>query len=130
MRGCGVGQKVLFRNSWNRIFFQSGLKPKQYEWHNLACCIDWIFLRFIFWAIVLDFLPLEIYKHLVLPLSSITFTANSQADNHFYKYIYWFQILLSMKSVFYLKCTLKCFIFKFDLNAKYRPYFFYRKTSS
>ena len=27
-----------------------------------------------------DFLPLEIHKHLVLPLASITFTANSQAD--------------------------------------------------
>ena len=41
------------------------------------------------WAIVVsDFLPLEIHKHLVLPLSSITFTANGQADNHFYDYIY------------------------------------------
>ena len=96
-------------------------------WHNVS---TGYFYVLFFWAIVLDFLPLEIYKHLVLPLSSITFTANSQADNHFYKYIYWFQILHSMKSVFYLKCTLKCFIFKFDLNAKYRPYFFYRKTSS
>ena len=51
------------------------------------------------WAIVVsDFLPLEIHKHLVLPLSSITFTANSQADNHFYKYIYLFllfQVLYS-----------------------------------
>ena len=47
---------------------------------------------------VSDFLPLEIHKHLVLPLSSITFTANSQADNHFYKYIYLFllfQVLYS-----------------------------------
>ena len=43
------------------------------------------------WAIVVsDFLPLEIHKHLVLPLSSITFTANSQVDKHFYKYIYLF----------------------------------------
>ena len=33
-------------------------------------------------AIVSDFLPL------VLPLSTITFTAKSQADKHFYKYIY------------------------------------------
>ena len=43
--------------------------------------------------VVSDFLPLEIHKHLVLPLPSITFTAKSQADNHFYKYIYLFQIL-------------------------------------
>ena len=53
------------------------------------------------WAIVVsNFQPLEIHKHLVLPLSSIIFTVNSQADNHFYKYIYLFQILYSMKSVF------------------------------
>ena len=37
-----------------------------------------------------DFPPIEIHEHLVLPLSSITFTAKSQADNHFYKYIYLF----------------------------------------
>ena len=47
--------------------------------------------------IVSDFLPLEIHKHLVLPLSSITFTANNQADNHFYKYIYLFQVLYSIR---------------------------------
>ena len=65
------------------------------------------------WAIVVsDFLPLEIHKHLVLPLSSITFTANSQADNHFYKYIYLFQILYSTKY------PLRFFIFMFDLNVK------------
>ena len=53
------------------------------------------------WAIVVsNFQPLEIHKHFVLPLSSITVTVNSQADNHFYKYIYLFQILYSMKSVF------------------------------
>ena len=39
--------------------------------------------------------------HLVIPLSSITFTANSHADNHFYKYIYLLQILYSMKLNFY-----------------------------
>ena len=49
------------------------------------------FYILFFWAIVVsDFPPLEIHKNLVLPLSSITFTANSQADNHFYKYIYLF----------------------------------------
>ena len=47
------------------------------------------------WAIVVsDFPPLEIYRHLVLPLSSITFTANSHIDNHFniYIYIYLFRL--------------------------------------
>ena len=44
------------------------------------------------WAIVVsDFPPLEIHKHLAFPLSSITFTANSQTDNHFNKSIYLFR---------------------------------------
>ena len=63
------------------------------------------------WAIVVsDFLPLEIHKHLVLPLSSITFTANNQADNHFYKYIYLFQISYNMKSekIFHIQVWFKC----------------------
>ena len=51
------------------------------------------------WVIVLsDFPPLEIHRHLVLPLFSIAFTANNQVDNHFYKYIYLFllfQVLYS-----------------------------------
>ena len=45
---------------------------------------------------VSDFLPLEIYKNLGPLVSSITFTVNNRADNHFYKYIYLFQILYSM----------------------------------
>ena len=27
--GCGLGQKLLFRASWNRIFFQPGFQPKK-----------------------------------------------------------------------------------------------------
>ena len=74
------------------------------------------------WTIaVSDFRPLEIYKNVGLPLSTINFTVNSHADNHYYKYIYLFQILYNMKSDFLLKYTLrfwpKVFIFKFDLNA-------------
>ena len=48
------------------------------------------------------FFLLEIYKNLGLPLSTVTFTVNSHADNHFYKYISFFQILYSMK-VFFIK---------------------------
>ena len=48
------------------------------------------FYVLILWAItVLDFRPLEIYKNLGLPSSNITFTVNSHANSHFYKYI-WF----------------------------------------
>ena len=44
------------------------------------------------------------------------------------KYIYLFQILYSMKSVFLLKYTLRFFIFKFGINLKHRFYFFPLRT--
>ena len=83
-----------------------------------------------FWAIAAsNFRPLEIYKNLGLALSTITFTVNSHADNHSYKYIYLFQILYSIKSVFFLlKYTLRIWprflALKFELNVKHRSYFF------
>ena len=46
------------------------------------------------------FFLLEIYKNLELPLSTVTFTVNSHADSHFYKYISFFQILYNMKFFF------------------------------
>ena len=64
----------------------------------LVVSTGYFYILFLWAIVVSDFLPLEIHKHLVLPLSSITFTANSQADNHFYKYIYlflFFQVLYS-----------------------------------
>ena len=67
----------------------------------LVVSTGYFYILFLWAIVVSDFLTLEIQKHLVLPLSSITFTANSQADNHFCNYIYLFQILYSMKSVFY-----------------------------
>ena len=54
----------------------------------LVVSTGYIYILFLWAIIVSDFPPLEIHKYLVLPLSSITFTANSQVDNHFYKYIY------------------------------------------
>ena len=126
VRDCAVGQKVLFRPSWNSIFFQQRFKLTQWAWFILASCISWTFLCFIFWAIVVsDFLPLEIYKHLVLSLSSITFIANRQADNHFYRYVNLFQILYSKYEIsFCIKIHVTYFIFKFDLNVKTSPFFF------
>ena len=53
------------------------------------------------WAIAdSDLRHLEIYKNLYPPLPTIIFTVNSHADSHFYKYIYLFQALYIMKSVF------------------------------
>ena len=71
-------------------------------WHVVST--GYFYVLFL-WAIAVpDFGHLEIYKNLGLPLFSI--------------------IIYSMKSVFSIKCTLKFFIFKFDLNVKYRSYFF------
>ena len=54
----------------------------------MTCSIDWIFLRFIFMNhCCFRFSFLGIYANLGLPWSSITFTASSHTDNHFYKYI-------------------------------------------
>ena len=87
VRGCGLGQKVLFRASWNRIFFHQDLSRSNKHdrfWHFVLTGYF-----YILWAIaVSDFLPLKVYKNLGLPLSSINFMFNSHADNHFYKYIY------------------------------------------
>ena len=73
--------------------------------------------------------PLEIYKNLGPPLCSITFTVNSRVDNHFYKYIYLFQILHSMKSVLLLKYTLTSPLFFLMKAMVYRKKIIYRKNS-
>ena len=91
--------------------------------------ISVLFLWIILWIIaVSDFRPLEIYKSLDLPLSTITFTVNSDAGNNFCKCIYLIQILYSMKSVFLLKYMLRFrpgfFILTFELNVKHHHNFF------
>ena len=51
----------------------------------------------------LDISTLYFYEPFLfqISLSTITFTVNSQANNHSYKCIYLFQILYSMKLVFF-----------------------------
>ena len=73
VRACWVGQKDLFRASWNHIYFCPGFKPKQWEWHILACFINWIFFMN--------------HKNFGLLLPSITFKVSSHVDSHFHKYI-------------------------------------------
>ena len=70
-------------------------------WHVVAT--GYFYVLFLWVIAVPDFCLLEIYNNLGLPLSTITFTVKSHADNHFYKYIYLFQLLYSIKSVFLLK---------------------------
>ena len=50
-----------------------------------------------------DFRPVEIYKNLGFPLFTFAFTISSHACNNFYKYIYLFHILYSIKSSFLLQ---------------------------
>ena len=110
-------------------FFCSGFsRSNKHDIFWLVVSTGYFCVLFL-WAIaVSDFRPLEIYKNLCLSLCTITFTVNSHADNHFYKYISLFQILYSMKSFFKLKYTLRFFTFKFDLNVKHRSYFFQIRT--
>ena len=76
------------------------------------------------WAIaVSDFLLLEVYKNLGLPLSTMTFTVNSHADNLFYQNSNLFQKLYSIKSVSLSNYTLRFLKFKSDLNVKH-SYFY------
>ena len=56
----------------------------------LVVSTGYFYILFLYAIVDSDFSPLETHKHLLLPLSSITFTANSQADDHFYKYTYLF----------------------------------------
>ena len=74
-------------------------------WHVVLT--GYFYVLFLLAIAVSDFRLLVIYKNLGLPFSTITFTVDSRADNHFYKYIYLFQISYSMKSVFLLKHTLR-----------------------
>ena len=64
------------------------------SWHVVSA--GYFYVSFLWAMAASDFPPLEIHKNLSLPLSTITFTINSHADNHFYKYIYLFQILYSI----------------------------------
>ena len=48
-------------------------------------------------------------KNLDHPLSTISFTVNSQADNLFYKYFYLFQVLYTVEISFLIKIQLKIF---------------------
>ena len=87
------------------IAFFSGLGFSQSNKHDtLWHVVTGYFCVLFLWTIAIsDFWLLEIYKNLGFLLSTITFTVNSHADNHFFKYIYLFQILYSLKSVLLLK---------------------------
>ena len=92
VKSCGLWQKVYLGPAQISSFSNRNFRRRnRHDLFWLVLSTGYFYILFL-WAIVIsDFLPLEINKYLVLLLSSITFTANSQADNHFYKYIYLFQ---------------------------------------
>ena len=81
-----------------RVKNQWGGDRKNWFLNSFSAVTSGYFYVLFLWAIaVSNFRPLEIDKNLGLPLSTITFTVNSHADNHFYKYISLFQVSYSMK---------------------------------
>ena len=114
MRGCGLGQKVLFRASWNRIFFQPEFsRHNKHDSFWLVVSTGYFYILFL-WAIDgLDFLPLEIHKHLVLvsllqPTSKhITISINILICFKYYTVWNQFFIKIHVK-VFYIQVWFKC----------------------
>ena len=96
-------------------------------WHVASTrCFYVLFL----WAIAAShFLPLEIYKTWGLLLSSITFTVNSHADNHFYKHFYLFQNI-QYEIRFFIKIDVKGFYIQIWFKCETLLLFFYNKTHS
>ena len=86
VRGCG--RKFYLGPAEILSFSSQDLSPcNKHDSFWLVISTGYFYILFL-WAVVSDFPTLEIHKHLVLPLSNINFTGNSQAYNHFYKYIY------------------------------------------
>ena len=101
-------------------------------WHVVLA--GYFYVLFLWTIAVSDFRSLEIYKNLNPPLSNITLTVNSHADNHFYKYIHLFQYHTAWIS-FFIKIQVKVFYFQIWFKCKTPLLFFlikslvYRKNS-
>ena len=91
-RVVGYGRKFYLGPTQISSFSNRNFRQRnRHDLFWLVLSNEYFYILFLWVILISDFLPLEIHKYLVLPLSSITFTANSQADNHFYKCIYLFQ---------------------------------------
>ena len=71
-------------------------------WHVVST--GYFYVLFLWAVAVSNIRPLKIYKRLGPPVSTITFTVN-----HFYKYIYLFQILYSSEIRFFIKIHVNVF---------------------
>ena len=89
-------------------------------WHVVS---TGYFCVLFLWAVaVSNIRPLKIYKRLGPLLSTITFTVN-----HFYKYIYLFQILYSSEISFFIKIHVNVF-FQIWFKCETPPLFFLKKA--
>ena len=124
--GCWSG-KVLF-SAIASFYSRSFNRNNKHDTFSRVISTGYLYVLFL-WAIpVLDFCPMEIYINLGLPLSTITFTVNSHANNHCYKYIYLFQMLYSMKSVFFIKIKTKFFYNQILFKCETPVLFFHKRT--
>ena len=102
--------------SFSNLDFSQSNKHDTF-WH--VASTGYSHILFLWATAVSEFCPLEIYNNLGLPLSTISFTVNSHADNRFYKYIcfkyytVWnlFFIKIHVKvltKIFYIQIWFKC----------------------
>ena len=77
---------------------QDLIRRNKHHWLWLVVLTGYFYILFLWGIVVSDLPPLQINEYLVLPLSGIAFTTNSQADNHFYKYIFLFLLFQILNS--------------------------------
>ena len=121
----GWGRKFHLKPAKIAFFSSRDLSRRnKHDSFWLVVSTGYFYILFLWAIVVSDFFPLELYEHLVLPLSSIIFRANSQADNHFYEYIYLFQPLYNIESVFFIKIHVKVFCIQVWIKCEILLLFF------
>ena len=84
MRGSGVGQKSYLGPTEIIYFFSKDFRPSnKHDTLWLVVSTGYFYVLFSWTIAVSDFCALEIHKNRGLSLRTISFTTNSDADNHF-----------------------------------------------
>ena len=110
VRSGGVRQKVLFRASLNCTFSFVGILAEAINKTHSGMLYRLEISTFYFYETLLFqiFVLWRFIKTCTFPCI-ITFTVNSHADNHFYKYIYLFILFIKIHAkVFYIQIWFKC----------------------
>ena len=93
------GRKPYLRPAETSPFWSQDLiQGNKHDWLWLVVLTGYFYILFLWGIVVSDLPPLQTHEYLVLPLFGITFITNSQADNHFYKYIYLFLLFQILNS--------------------------------